>query len=131
MPEGDFVFMVKARNQLGLESLADQIEFSVLPPWYKTIMAYILYFIILVLFVMGMIWVIYRRIEVSKRKDRMKHLQAYRQKEQEYLRNALIDEKKIINLKNEKLRAEMINRYKELANQTMDMIRKNKLLSNI
>lgn len=131
LPEGDFVFMVKARNQLGVESLTDQIEFSILPPWYKTSLAYLAYFFLTVLFVLAGVWIIYLRIETSKRKDRLKHLQAYRQKEQEYLRNALIDEKKIINLRNEKLKAEMIHRDKELANQTMDLIRKNKFLLNI
>ncbi len=132
LPHGDFVFMVKARNQLGVESrLTDQIAFSVLPPWYKTSLAYLVYLILSLFFIILIVWLIYLRIEVSKRKDRLKHLQAYRQKEQEYLRNALIDEKKIINLKNEKLRAEMIHRDKELANQTMDLIRKNQFLQNI
>ncbi len=131
LPEGDFVFMVKARNQLGIESLTDQIEFSILPPWYKSSFAYLIYFISVVLIALLIAWVVYLRIEISKRKDRLKNLQAYRLKEQEYVRNALIDEKKIANLKNEKLRAEMIHRDKELANQTMDLIRKNKFLLNI
>jgi ligand-binding sensor domain-containing protein/DNA-binding CsgD family transcriptional regulator len=131
LPEGDFVFMVKARNQLGIESLSDQIEFSVLPPWYKSALAYVIYFFVGLLLTLLAVWLIYLRIDISKRKDRLKHLQAYRQKEQEYVRNALIDEKKIINLKNEKLKAEMIHRDKELANQTMDLIRKNKFLLNI
>jgi DNA-binding CsgD family transcriptional regulator len=131
LPEGDFVFMVKARNQLGVESLTDQLEFSVLPPWYKTFFAYLIYCFLFLLITLLVVWLIYLRIEISKRKERLKHLQTFRHKEQEYLRNALIDEKKIINLKNEKLRAEMIHRDKELANQTMDLIRKNKFLQNI
>lgn len=131
LPEGDFVFVVKARNQLGVESLADQIDFSVLPPWYKSMFAYFIYFIVTVCCVLASIWLIYLRIEALKRKDRLHHLQEYRQKEQEYMRNALIDERKIINLRNEKLRTEMIHRDKELANQTMDLIRKNKFLQNI
>jgi DNA-binding CsgD family transcriptional regulator len=131
LPEGDFVFTVKARNQLGIESLSDQIEFSVLPPWYRTTLAYLLYLFLLLLSSLLVAWAIYLRIEGSKRRERLKHLQTYRQKEQEYQRNALIDERKIINLKNEKLRAEMIHRDKELANQTMDLIRKNQFLLNI
>ncbi len=131
LPEGDFVFMVKARNPLGIESLTDQVEFSVLPPWYKTTYAYLVYFLLLILVVMSIMWIIYLRMDISRRKERLKHLQTYRQKEQEYLRNALIDEKKIINLKNEKLKAEMIHRDKELANQTMDLIRKNQFLLSI
>jgi ligand-binding sensor domain-containing protein/DNA-binding CsgD family transcriptional regulator len=131
LPEGDYIFAVKARNQLGVLSLEDQIEFSVLPPWYRTLLAYLIYFILAICIIFVTIWLIYQRIEASKRKDRLHHLQAYKQKEQEYLRNALIDEKKIINLKNEKLRAEMIHRNKELANQTLDLIRKSKFLLNI
>jgi DNA-binding CsgD family transcriptional regulator len=131
LPEGDFTFMVKARNQLGVESLTDQVEFSVLAPWYKTSFAFLVYFFLFLLVSLLAVWIIYLRMEISKRKDRLKHIHTYRQKEQEYLRNALIDEKKIINLKNEKLKAEMIHRDKELANQTMDLIRKNKFLLNI
>ncbi len=132
LPEGDFVFIVKARNQLGIESITtDQIEFSVLPPWYKTSFAYLLYFILTLCIFLGIVRLIYLRMEVSKRKERLKHLKAFRHKEQEYHRNALFDEKKIISLKNEKLRADMIHRDKELANQTMDLIRKNKFLLNI
>ena len=131
LPEGDFIFMVKAKNQLGVESLSDQVEFSVLPPWYKSVLAYFVYFFLSLFIGLLVLWLIYLRIEISKRKDRLKHLQAYRLKEQEYLRNALMDEKKIINLKNEKLKAEMILRDKELANQTLDLIRKNKFLLNI
>ncbi|HWR99052.1 MAG TPA: two-component regulator propeller domain-containing protein, partial [Prolixibacteraceae bacterium] len=131
LPNGDFVFMVKARNRLGVESLTDQIGFSVLPPWYKTSLAWVVYLVLGLALIILAVWLIRQRIEVSKRKERLKHLQAYRQKEQEYLRNALIDEKKIIKLKNEKLRAEMIHRDKELANQTMDLIRKNQFLQNI
>jgi DNA-binding CsgD family transcriptional regulator len=131
LPEGDFVFMVKARNQLGVESLTDQVEFSVLPPWYNSAFAYVVYALLFLIGNLGLGWLVHLRLEISKRKDRLKNLQAFRQKEQEYLRNALIDEKKIINLKNEKLRADMIHRDKELANQTLDLIRKNKFLNNI
>lgn len=131
LPEGDYVFMVKARNQLNDESLTDQVEFIVLPPWYRTSLAYLIYMILFLIAGLGIARLIYLRMEVSKRKDRLKNLQAFRQKEQEYMRNALIDEKKIINLQNEKLKVEMIHRDKELANQTMDLIRKNKFLVNI
>lgn len=131
LPQGDFVFMVKARDQLGVESLTDQIEISVLPPWYKSIPAYIFYTLIVLLAGLGVTRLIYLRTEISKRRDRLKNLQAFRQKEHEYMRNALMDEKKIINLQNEKLRTEMVHRDKELANQTMDLIRKNKFLVNI
>jgi len=73
----------------------------------------------------------FKRIEISRRKERLKHLRAYRQKERDYIQQASLSEKKIIKLKNEKLKSEMIHRDKELANQTMDLIRKNKFLAKI
>ncbi|MBL7968619.1 MAG: hypothetical protein JNK09_16555 [Prolixibacteraceae bacterium] len=131
LPPGDYSFKVKARNQLGVESSVDSIAFTVRPPWYKSGYAYAVYSLFFLGLVFFGIWLILKRIEISKRKERLKHLRSYRQKEQEYIKQALIAEKKIINLKNEKLKIEMIHRDKELANQTMDLIRKNKFLVKI
>jgi ligand-binding sensor domain-containing protein/DNA-binding CsgD family transcriptional regulator len=131
LPPGDYTFNVKARNQMGTESSTDQLEFSIQPPWYKTFYAYFIYFMLAVALIYLALWIVLKRIEISKRKERLKHLLSYRQKEQEFIKQALIAEKKIINLKNEKLKSEMIHRDKELANQTMDLIVKNKFLVKI
>jgi ligand-binding sensor domain-containing protein/DNA-binding CsgD family transcriptional regulator len=131
LPPGTYTFCVKARNQLGLESTTDSLIFNVMPPWYRTIVAYSFYALLILIASFLLIWYFFKRIEISRRKERLKHLKSYRQKEQQYKQEALIAEKKIINLKNEKLRIEMIHRDKELANQTMDLIRKNKFLQKI
>jgi len=131
LPYGEYFFTVKARNQMGIESLTDSLSFEIQPPWYKTIYAYFVYSLIIAFLVSLIIWIVLKRIEISKRKERLKNLRAYRHKEQEFITQALISEKKIINLKNEKLRIEMIHRDKELANQTMDLIVKNKFLVKI
>ncbi|MBA4321766.1 MAG: hypothetical protein C0408_03005 [Odoribacter sp.] len=131
LPEGKFVFKVKSRNQLGIESTPDELEFRILPPWYKSLAAIIAYIIVSISFMVFAVWVFFKRIEISKRKERIKQLRTYRQKEQEYIRQALQSDEKITHLKNEKLRIEMINRNKELANQTMHLIRKNKFLFKI
>jgi serine phosphatase RsbU (regulator of sigma subunit)/ligand-binding sensor domain-containing protein len=43
LDEGDYVFKAKARNIYGLESETGQYAFRVLPPWYRTVWAYIGY----------------------------------------------------------------------------------------
>ncbi len=43
--EGDYTFEVKARNIYNTESSIAQYSFTVLPPWYRTIWAYILFLI--------------------------------------------------------------------------------------
>jgi len=131
LPEGKFLFIVKARNQLGIESVSDSLEFTVLAPWYKSVIAYILYVIIIISSVLALVWAVNRRIEITNRKERLKHLREYQEKEREYIRQALQSEKEIISMKNEKLRFEMIQQDKELANQAMNIVRINEFLLKV
>ena len=131
LPEGNYGFSVKARNSLGVESRSDELLFSVSPPWYRTGLAITIYILLIMAFIALSIWMIIIRIEISKRKERLKHLREYRKKENDYIKQAAEAEKKIIRLRNEKLKNEMIHRDKELANQTMDLIHKNKFLAKI
>lgn len=131
LPEGKFVFTVKARNQLGIESISDALEFVVLSPWYKSIVAYIAYAFVFISSLLLLILIVNKRIEISNRKERLKQLREYQDKEREYIRQALLSEKELISIKNEKLRIEMIQQDKELANQAMNLVRKNEFLMKI
>jgi DNA-binding CsgD family transcriptional regulator len=131
LPEGNYGFNVKARNSLGVESRSDELLFTVTPPWYRSGFAIAGYVILFVMFTLFSVWLFIKRIEISRRKERLKQLRAYRQKELDYIQQAALAEKKIIKLKNDKLKNEMIHRDKELANQTMDLIQKNKFLTKI
>ncbi len=131
LPGGKYVFSVKARNSPGLESKPDELAFVVYPPWYRSTQAIIGYALLFLILASFSVWLFFKRIEISKRRERLKHLKAYRKKEQDYIQQVSLSEKKIIKLKNEKLKSEMIHRDKELANQTMDLIRKNKFLAKI
>ncbi len=131
LPPGDYTFIVKARTQVGIESSTNSIEFTISPPWYSSIWAQICYGLVLTYIILFSVWYLFKRIELSKRKEKLTQLKQYRRKEQEYRREAFLAEKEIINLKNEKLKIEMIHRDKELANQTMGLIHKNKLLTRI
>ncbi len=45
--EGRYKFRVKARNIYGIESFEAVYEFHISPPWYRTIFAYLVYFLLL------------------------------------------------------------------------------------
>lgn len=128
---GRYKFMVKARNQLGQESSTDSIDIQILPPWYKSKLAVIAFIIILISLVILTLWLINKRIELINKREKLRQLREYRLKEQEYIRKALISEKEIISTRNEKLKIEMIQRDKELANQALNLIRKNEFLLKI
>ncbi len=131
LPDGRFTFMVKAVDPLGFESISDTLTFTILPPWYKSIPAYIAYVLLSISLIIFLRWLINKRIEISNRKERIKQLREYNEREREYIRQALVSEKEIITMKNEKLQTEKKVRDKELANQAMNMVRKNETLTNI
>jgi ligand-binding sensor domain-containing protein/DNA-binding CsgD family transcriptional regulator len=131
LPDGHFTFQVKARNQLGIESLPDSLEFVIQPPWYESLAAYIAYVLISLSTVFLLIWIVNKRIEISNQRERLNNQRIYEAKEQEYIRQALEADKEIIRIKNENLQAEMILRDKELANQAMNLIRKNEFLTTL
>ncbi len=54
--EGNYSFKVKARNIYGTESTIAEYKFSISPPWYRTILAWILYSILFIV----LIWVLVR-----------------------------------------------------------------------
>ncbi|HEY4800391.1 MAG TPA: triple tyrosine motif-containing protein, partial [Bacteroidia bacterium] len=54
LPEGKYFFHVKAKNIFNEESRESVYEFKVLPPWYRTWWAYVLYFLSSI----GFIWAV-------------------------------------------------------------------------
>ncbi len=55
LSEGDYTFLVKAKNIYGDESEPASFSFAVLPPWYRTWWAYALYIVLFSLFVIALI----------------------------------------------------------------------------
>jgi serine phosphatase RsbU (regulator of sigma subunit)/ligand-binding sensor domain-containing protein len=49
--EGNYTFKVKAKSIYGVASSEDEIQIQILPPWYRTNWAYILFFVLAAIFV--------------------------------------------------------------------------------
>lgn len=62
IPEGDYTFKVKAINVYSDESTIAEYKFSISPPWYRTILAYIIYAILAILLVLTIIKIQTRRL---------------------------------------------------------------------
>jgi signal transduction histidine kinase len=65
LPEGDYIFKVKAKNIYGIQSNIAYYKFTILPPWYRTWWAYSLYIIALGLFIYALIYLNGRRIQAA------------------------------------------------------------------
>jgi serine phosphatase RsbU (regulator of sigma subunit) len=66
--EGSYTFRVKARNIYGDESEEAVLHFSILPPWYRTVYAYIFYLMLLVLALIFASWASARRLKAQNKK---------------------------------------------------------------
>lgn len=113
LPFGTYNLKIRATDAWGNESKACEIPFEVLPPWYLSKLAVILYFIFLIAVLLG-----FRSLGIrqTKRKEQQEHEKR---------------EKELIKLRNEKLRNEIQHKSKELANSTMSMIKKNEFLLDL
>ena len=66
LSEGTYTFFVKARNIYGQESKVASYEFKIHPPWYRTILAYLVYMVLGILFIFLMIRVYTARLRRQK-----------------------------------------------------------------
>lgn len=66
LPEGNYTFRLKSKNIYDIESEETTYSFIILPPWYRTIYAYIGYLLLFVGFVYGAIQLSIYRLKRSK-----------------------------------------------------------------
>jgi len=120
LPYGNYIFQVKARNNLKNESPIISYAFYIKPAWYETVWVYMLCIILLI----GMVYLLIQR-QKKKHEKAQAYLKHVHQLEIEH------NEKEIVKLKNEKLEAEINYKQKELATTSMHLVQKNKLLLKI
>ena len=127
LPAGTYSFKVKARNNLGNESAVASYTFTVLPPWYQSTIAYIIYACLF-------LFAVYTIYAFQKKKFRAQQLNhEEEQKRILYLHQLELEktEKEIVKLKNEKLEAEIQHKNTELASVAMHLVQKGELIGKV
>ena len=135
---GDYAFRVKAKNVYGRESETTELEFTILPPWYQSVWAYLFYAVIFVGFVFLLIAYLKKKIHKERMKLKEKQKEELKKQRENYELERLEMENKIIKLQNEKLQSNVKNqrsqvelKNKELASQAININRKNEILNYI
>ena len=116
---GEYEFQVKGKMG-DVETAPVTYKFEVARPWYFSYTAIIIY-VILFFITLLLVHKAYKR----------KHLRMVRANEKELRMKNLEAEKTIIELQNEQLEKDMVNKNKELAISTMNLIKKNEFLTSI
>lgn len=132
LPEGNYVFHLKSRTSPSNESADFTYSFSISPPWYRSIWAYILYILAAVAF----LYTLYKfqdRKNHRKQEERRKADQKRFEEEQSqltYQHQLELEqtEKELIRLKNEKLEAEIEYKNAELASTAMNLVQKKEFM---
>jgi serine phosphatase RsbU (regulator of sigma subunit) len=96
--EGEYTFRVKARNVYGTESKPAQYSFVVLPPWYRSSIAYILYIILAVI----LFWLVARIYSYRLKRENIvlegivadRTAEVVRQKDEIVIKNTVLEYQK-------------------------------------
>jgi len=135
LPANSYSFKVKARNHYNNESAVALYAFHMSPPWYQTNWAYGLYIILIA----GIFYLIYQKQEqrhLLKQKKELKLQQEKNKEEQRQLAHLHQlelerSEKELVNLKNEKLQAEVEFQNSELATSALNLVQQKEFLAKV
>lgn len=129
--EGTYTMKLKVRNSNGIESEEVTVSFEVSPPWYRHFLAYLLYVVLLV----GCVFFVRKRIQVKIRKNKyyetIEQRRLYLEREAKIRQEQYDLEKEIEKLKNDKLKIKILAKDKELVNNSLQVVKKNKILNGI
>lgn len=129
--EGDYRMLMKVRNSFGIESAVAVVNFSVSPPWYRHYLAYVLY----LLLALAAFYFMRRRVSAHIRRNKyyetLEQRRLYLEREAKIRQEQYELEKEIERLKSEKLRTSLLTKDKELVNNSLQVVKKNKILNGI
>jgi hypothetical protein len=129
--EGNYVFEVKGMNAFGNESLVKTIEFTISPPFIRSGVAYVIYSFAILIGIAAAIHFIRGRMLRVRLKEKTRHEKRLARQEKIFREKAVLNEKEIVHLRNERLKSEMYHKNMELANATLHLIQKNKTLTSL
>ncbi|MBP8791631.1 MAG: hypothetical protein KBE41_00455 [Lutibacter sp.] len=116
---GKYLFKVKSRSNTGIEGKEISYAFTILPAWYQTTFAYVIYIFILFIITFLVYKLILKKIEGEKRKTKLETLKDQKLIRLELEQLKLSIEKNKIKEDNTHLEMDLIDKSKELANYTL------------
>jgi DNA-binding CsgD family transcriptional regulator len=129
--EGAYKMNLKARNSYGIQSEVAQVAFTISPPWYRHFISYCFYIILILIITHFIRNRIKLKIQKNKHYETIEQRRIYLEKESKIRKEQYDLEKEIERLKNDKLQIKILSKDKELVNNTLQVVKKNKMLNGI
>lgn len=128
--EGKYTFEVKALFSDGCVVM-DAISFVICPPWYRSIPAYVCYFLLFCISV----YLLYRWEELRMLREKKRAVvekdRKMKEMAKEYEEEKARREKQIMQLEKETLEHDLQHKSQEMANLMINFVRKNEMLNDI
>jgi ligand-binding sensor domain-containing protein/DNA-binding CsgD family transcriptional regulator len=131
LKEGNYKMKIKVRNSAEIQSDTTYIAFRIYPPWYRHSLAYLFYLLIVAIFIYYIRFLIKIKIRKNKHFETLEQRRLYLEKETKIKQEQYDLEKEIEKLENEKLQIKILSKDKELVNNTLQVVKKNKTLNGI
>lgn len=124
LPSGDYVFRIRAKTGNSVSANIAEYKFTILKPWYATTIALLIYLILAAIaaFLINRAYKNYYHRQKEKLIEENNRLLEIKELE---------NEQELMRLKNEQLEQDFESKNRELAVSTMNLIKKNELLSMI
>lgn len=116
LPHGEYTFILKARTSTGSVSEPLEFQFSIRTPWYKTTLAYVLYYF---LFCLALFSIFFFQRRSFKTEKAVLESEVFKSEEE------------MEKIKKEKLEEQIRFKNKELAMTTMNLLQKEETLNAI
>ncbi len=129
--EGTYKFHVRARNASGQISHEATFQFSVAPPWYRSVFAYVVYSFTIMALLFAAFNILDRKYQREQKLLEEKQQQKLNEKASEIEKISQQSQEEITRLQNEKLEADLRHMNNELATATMHLLNKNEFITGI
>ncbi|MFD0991861.1 helix-turn-helix and ligand-binding sensor domain-containing protein [Tenacibaculum geojense] len=124
LPFGNYIFKVRARVGNTITQNTETYTFSIARPWYLSNLLIVLYVLMIALFSVFM-HNFYKRLYAEQREKLLE------KQKKDFEIKTLANEKELMKIKNNQLKADVDSKNRELAISTMSIIKKNEFLSAI
>jgi ligand-binding sensor domain-containing protein/DNA-binding CsgD family transcriptional regulator len=135
IPPGDYQFQVKALNNMQQESTIATYSFTIKPPWYKTTLTRVFFFILLIVILRQFYKMQEKKFQKQQdirfKIEQKKHEEEQKMLEYKHQLELGKTEKEIIQLKNEKLEAELASTAMNLVQKKEFMVKLKEELSRL
>ena len=129
--KGHYVFHVRATDNISKQTTETTFKFEVLPAWYETIWAYLIY----ITLIMGLLWMMVqwqkRRAEAELQKLKEGKERQLKEQRERFRREQEEKEHELTKLRAEQLETELKHKSGELADSTINLVRKNDILRTL